>query len=866
MKTFVPETAGLSHPACAFGWLRATAASRPEEVVLSAPALGQITYGRLSESVENYADFFRLRFSPDSVVALGLSGGAEQFAVFLAVNGACVGAPLDPGLGVEALQERLVSLGAEAVVVDPSAIEKVKPITEKLGISLVCSASDDKQDLMRLEEVVGLKRPPESKTLPLGTAAIVRTSASTGPAKLVPLTHENLAAMVRDQARSVRLTAEDRILSLHSLFHMHGLLPLLSQLYAGGSIAMAGSLNPRLLRGWLEELRPTWYTTNQTTHRAILAALAQSGVNHRLRFVRNGGGPIPDELLTDIEQALGVPALRSYGSTEAGTMACESLDSRDRKPGSNGRTVGPELSATDGRILVRGDGVTSGYWTRERGLDPLLPGGWLSTGDLGYLDSDGFVFITGREKDVINRGGQKISPQEVDEALGLLPGISEAVAFALPHPTLGEDVACAVVKRPGEAVDERGIRTFLSERLEAQKVPRQIFFLDKLPRGDTGKLQRGAAADICVRRMQQVADESGPATLTPLQNRVRTTWQRMLKVENIGPDTDFFVAGGDSLSAMVMLAECSEQVGLDLGSAATAEFLDKPTLVTLARLIEAAEPATRTRAAVVAIQPAGSRVPLFCLPSQDIEALQFLALSANLGPEQPLYAVRATGGVGARDPIEVSARRAADAILSVRSDGPYVLAGYSYGGAVAGATASILLGKGKEVRALVLLDAGAPGYPKVLRHSKQYLKRAMSSEPWRTTTPAALCSLASDLFVAGWRNATAPFRRRFHGTVTVRAVERAVGNPVEELRTSVYRIPSLPIPVFQFLAGENPVHPVVLEDPRLSWRNHCLAGFHLLRTSSGEHGTLLDEPHIREVARMLAETLSPMVCSQTARG
>jgi thioesterase domain-containing protein len=356
------------------------------------------------------------------------------------------------------------------------------------------------------------------------------------------------------------------------------------------------------------------------------------------------------------------------------------------------------------------------------------------------------------------------------------------------------------------------------------------------------------------------------AVLTPLQERLRAIWQRMLTMEAIGPETDFFAAGGDSLSAMVMLAECSEQLGLDLSSTATAEFLNEPTLVKLAALTELAVRPAHTGRPVIAIQPWGDRPPLFCLPSQDVEALQFLALSARLGPDQPLYVVRASGGVGARDPIEVSARTAADAIRAVRPNGPYVLAGYSYGGAVAFATASILLGEGSEVHALLLLDAAAPGYPKVFRHGKEYVRRATSLEPWKSTTPAALRALASDLFVSGWRNATAPFRRRFRGTAAVRAVERAVGNPVEELKASVYDVPLLPIAVLQFLAGQNPVRAEVLEDPRLSWRNHCPAGFHVANSSSGEHGTLLDEPHVADVARLLAETLSPLVSVQAARG
>ena len=285
---------------------------------------------------------------------------------------------------------------------------------------------------------------------------------------------------------------------------------MLSSVAAGGSVWCTPGFNALRFFAWLEEVAPTWYTAVPTMHQAILARAArnQSIVEQaRLRFIRSSSASLPPQVMAELEATFGAPVIESYGMTEAAhQMASNPLPPAPRKPGSVGVAAGPEVqvmtldgsianTGIEGEVVIRGPNVTKGYENNPKANAEGFTDGWFRTGDQGVIDADGYLTITGRLKEIINRGGEKVSPKEVDEVLMDHPAVAQVVTFAMPHAKLGEEVAAAVVLRDGASANERDLRDFAGERLADFKVPRKVVFLDEIPKGATGKLQRIGLAD-----------------------------------------------------------------------------------------------------------------------------------------------------------------------------------------------------------------------------------------------------------------------------------------------------------------------------------------------------------------------------------
>jgi acyl-CoA synthetase (AMP-forming)/AMP-acid ligase II len=346
---------------------------------------------------------------------------------------------------------------------------------------------------------------------PLDIALLLHTSGTTSRPKAVPLTQANLSASARHIATTLGLQPTDRCLNVMPLFHIHGLVAaVLASLHAGGSIFSCPGFNALRFFSWLEESQTTWYTAVPTMHQAILERAErhrQTIEAHPLRFLRSSSASLPPQVMRRLEQTFSAPVVEAYGMTEAAhQMACNPLPPAARKPGSVGPAAGPEIAIMDergellpagavGEVVIRGPNVTPGYLDNEEANATAFTAGWFRTGDQGFLDDDGYLVLTGRLKEIINRGGEKISPREVDEVLLDHPAIAQVVTFAVPHAKLGEDVAAAVVLQPEQSTDAREIRAFARQRLAAFKVPRTVVLLDAIPKGPTGKLQRIGLAE-----------------------------------------------------------------------------------------------------------------------------------------------------------------------------------------------------------------------------------------------------------------------------------------------------------------------------------------------------------------------------------
>jgi acyl-CoA synthetase (AMP-forming)/AMP-acid ligase II len=432
-------------------------------------------------------------------VAILLPNGPEMAASFLAVATAAAAAPINPRLTPAEITAALSILDVRAVIVGPGSDLAVPSAVPHLEIV----ASQQGWVLQR--DGAALPAGEPGQPAPGDTALLLQTSGTTARPKTVPLTHANLAAGAANVARWFALGPSDRSLAVMPLFHIHGIVAsLLAPLSAGGSVATPPPFDAFAFADWLEASRPTYYSAVPTIHQLILQRAKRQVLrgSGRLRFVRSSSSALPPAVMEGLETAFGVPAIECYGMTEAShQMAANPLPPEARKPGSVGLPAGADVMISRsgsvsaapgeaGEVLVRGPGLTPGYLDNPGANRDSFVDGWFRTGDQGYLDADGYLFLTGRLKELINRGGEKIAPRELEEALLGHPAIVQAAVFALSHPTLGEDVGCAVVVLPGETIVESEVRAFLSDKLAPFKCPRRVLVVEQLPLGPTGKVQR----------------------------------------------------------------------------------------------------------------------------------------------------------------------------------------------------------------------------------------------------------------------------------------------------------------------------------------------------------------------------------------
>jgi acyl-CoA synthetase (AMP-forming)/AMP-acid ligase II len=333
----------------------------------------------------------------------------------------------------------------------------------------------------------------------------------------VPLTHANLAISAANIARHYALGADDVSMCVMPLFHVHGLVAsTLATFASGGTVVLPAKFNPLAFWRIARDHGVTWYSAVPTLHQLLLARAADPGSSRRpagaerLRFIRSCSAALPPRVMHTLEDAFGAPVLEAYGMTEAAhQMASNPLPPAERRPGSVGRGTGVRISIMDahgrhvaagrrGEVVIQGANVIRGYENNPEANAVSFVDGWFRTGDQGYLDQDGYLHLVARIKELINRGGEKISPREIDEVLLTHPAVSEAVSFGVPHATWGEEVAAAVVVR--QPVSEAELLAHCRERLADYKAPKQIHVTEVIPRTATGKVKRGAVAKAFGRR------------------------------------------------------------------------------------------------------------------------------------------------------------------------------------------------------------------------------------------------------------------------------------------------------------------------------------------------------------------------------
>ena len=481
--------------------------------------VGTLSYSDLRLMVSNIGEqLSSLGIYSGDAVGIVTPNGPEAATVFIAIASFATAAPLNPSYTKDEFKFYLEDLSAKILIVTENGNANAIAAANELGIKVLA---------MRLQELPGdflltfdgvvLKKSPAKKNLSNDISLVLHTSGTTSRPKIVPLTSDNICVSARNIARTLKLTDQDCYLNIMPLFHIHGLIAgVLATLESGGTMFCSSGFDALRFFSLMGDLKPTWFSAVPTMHQAILSRAERNKKiieNSRLKFIRSSSASLPVVVFEALEKVFKCPVIEAYGMTEAAhQMTSNPLPPLKRKPGSVGLPSGPEVEilTSDGKILgpnkigeiaIKGANVTRGYQNNPKANQENFTNGWFRTGDQGQIDEEGFLTIKGRLKEIINRGGEKISPKEIDEVLLQHSNISQAVTFAIPHTKLGEDIGAAVVLVDPKKTNETDIKEFLKVQIANFKIPRRIVFLDEIPKGSTGKVQRiGLAEKLGLRK------------------------------------------------------------------------------------------------------------------------------------------------------------------------------------------------------------------------------------------------------------------------------------------------------------------------------------------------------------------------------
>lgn len=593
-----------------FQLINERAKQTPNKVALQTLDKKPLTFSRLSRHIEKTVAHLNLAgIGRNDCIVVVLPNGAEMATALLSIASGAICAPLNPEYKEAEFDFFLTNLDAKLLVIKSGMKSLARDVAKKRGIHIAELSSYDGQTagLFELSNLIpGAEPTAAGLSEPDDVALILHTSGTTSLPKMVPLSHKNIAATARNIRKAVSLSETDICVNTMPLFHIGGLIDLLvTPLAAGGSVVVTTTFSAPHLVKYLEEFKPTWCQVVPAMLQEILDHFKKTGHTQELirslRLIRCVAAPLPEKLQKDFEDTFGIPIIEVYGMTETTTLITTNpLPPLERKRGSVGLPAGPEVAIMDdtgkllsptqlGEVVVCGDSVMSGYRKANEENKKSFYGKWFRTGDLGYFDYDNYLYITGRIKDIINRGGEKISPQEVDDVLLTHPAIKEAATFSLPHDTLGEDVAAAVILREHATTSNRDLINFLNDKLAYFKIPRTLFFVTEIPKTQNGKIKRAVLTEGL-----KSADQTNSISIAPvaepsstIANSLATMWRGVLEGGVINVNDNFFDLGGDSLKAATFINELQEKSGQAIFVSA---IFDAPTVAEFEAFIKEHHP------------------------------------------------------------------------------------------------------------------------------------------------------------------------------------------------------------------------------------------------------------------------------------
>jgi len=882
-----PNTPQKARPQTIHQIVRNHAENQPDAIALAAPGRSMLSYASLYTHICHVVETLNLMdIGRNDRVAIVLPNGPEMAVTFLAVASAATSAPLNPAYRPSDYDFYLSDLNAKALItlsgfdtpaVDVAHDHSIPIIYIDPGLSADAGLFKLLGETTCSADLGGFAGPDD-------VALVLHTSGTTSRPKMVPLKHTNVCSSAQNIQKTLILTNEDRCLNVMPLFHIHGLMgAVLSSISAGASIVCTPGFRADRFFDWMGTFKPSWYSAVPTIHQAILG---QASVNSEiiaanpLRFIRSSSASLPPQVMRELEVDFHAPVVESYGMTEAShQMTSNPLPPLQRKPGTVGLPAGPEVAIMDrdgkvlsqgatGEIVIRGPNVTQGYENNPDANKTAFSNGWFRTGDEGHFDSEGYLYISGRLKEIINRGGEKVTPREIDEAFLEHASVTQAVAFAVSHPTLGEDVAAAVVLEKDASVSEKELRDFAFTKLADFKVPTQVIIVEQIPKGATGKLQRLGLAKMLEAQLRP--EYVAPRTDT--QKFLATLMAEVLNLERVGIYDNFFTLGGDSLLAALFFSQITEQLGKKLP---LATLFQAPTVEQLANVLED-ESWSAAWSSLVAIQPNGSRPPFYFVHAHGGNVVGYYPLAHHLGSDQPFYGLQAQGlneGDTHKHKIKEMAEHYIMEIQNLQPSGPYYLGGWCMGGGIAYEMAHQLVTNGDEVALLAMVQPTHKDYPKyqpdikpVRRLLYQIIRRIdlEYSRLMETSGPKARLSHLWERFGAVLSPILLFMEKLFVST------QRRLG--VSPRHSRAFRLKSIegahnmayeeyePIPyagnAVIFYANKQPLG--IYPDPTLGWGD-LLQGDLTLEEIPGYRIGMLSEPRVRIVAQRLQKFITESI-------
>ncbi len=532
--------------------------ANPDSPAILSAAGEILSFERLkNDSTEILKALKNLGVAKGEKVAILGGDGPEALAAIAAIaqNFTCV--PINSRLKNAEIQEIIFDLGIGTLIIpagEPCRLD-LKEITV---LKIYRRPPSQKIKIKIIRKI--LKKTSRRKKSNTG-AFIIITSGTTAKSKYVTLSHKNLIANAKNMKEVLRLKVLDRCLNVMPFFHVHGLMTALSSLAAGTSVICPPKFEAAKFFSWWAKTKPTWYTASPIIHQAILHAARENLPlirKNSIRLIRSSSASLAPRILKELETVFRAPVLESYGMTEATLQITSNLlPPLKRKNGSVGKPVGVRLNIIGktgqrlkkgeiGEIIIKGDAIIKKYEGDIAENKTSFFRGWLKTGDLGRLDQDGYLYIVGRIKEMINKGGENIYPKEIENIFLRHPAIAQVAVFGVPHKTLGEDIALAAVLQEKIEISEKELRDFALKNLSEFKVPGRIIFTKKLPKTQTGKVQR---FKLYAKFQKALTDKKSPQPVrVSADKKIIKIWQEVLRIKEIKPDDNFFEAGGDSLS------------------------------------------------------------------------------------------------------------------------------------------------------------------------------------------------------------------------------------------------------------------------------------------------------------------------------
>jgi acyl-CoA synthetase (AMP-forming)/AMP-acid ligase II/thioesterase domain-containing protein len=719
MNRVIPADCIETRPSTISDAMRLQAGLHPDRPAIFCSGLPALSFGELDRTIKWIGDDLHAAgVGAGSRVGVMLPHGPEAAVVVVAISAHAICYPLDPALTAAEFEHEVGRIGLDAIVLPDrtdlpaSRAARAYPI----GILHAAKATRSLADV-RVAPIVDIRAERRRSGSPSArSVALIQTSSgSTGMPKHVLVTHANLSDVAKKVRAWFGVSEHDRsacILPLHSGIALK--VSLFAPLLIGSSVVIAKKPQPEDIAEWCADLSPTWFIAVPAHLNAALDKLRSmpSGkLKHSLRFFVATGTHCPEQLLAELEAILGIPGLEQYGAREAGPITANPAPPAKRKPG----TVGPisaDVAVLDsdgavlphgmpGAIAARGRGISPGYVEALPSGSDTVPDGrspdeWMPTGDLGIVDADGFLSIVGRTKQIINRGGEKIAPSEIERALLLHPAVREAAVFDVPHPRLGEGVSAAVVLRPETEVTPAELQSFLDRHVAPFKIPQRIHLVSALPRTQAGKIQISELKEHFSNSDREIVPPEG--NLEPL---IVEIWERLLGRTDIGVDDNFFDMGGDSLLATTMLLEIE---ALARRTVSPAELQAVWTVRQLARALRDV-PADRE---LIVCAKNGSGAPFFfCHGDYRDGGIYAYRLADLIEQNVPIFLLNHYRDFleSSQRSLEEMARLYVPNLIACQPAGRFRVGGYCIGGLLAWEIARQLRAAGRDVEFVVLVDS-----------------------------------------------------------------------------------------------------------------------------------------------------------------